>query len=123
MNNIKGPKFKYLLGPARDSTPQGIPIQKPSITQPTKCGRQNLKYPDCHEKSSDFFESGMGQRCARQQNISANQLAVTGRRPSRFFFLVLYDVWSHPTTGMQTKYSEGQMDHRKDGHWVPWAIK
>lgn len=94
MNNIKGHKFKYLLGPARDSTPQGIPIQKPSITQPTKCCRQNLKYPDFHEKSSDFFESGMGQRCARQQNISANQLAASGLQaedppgPSFLFYMM-----------------------------------
>lgn len=62
--------------------------------QPTKCCRQNLKYPDFHEKSSDFFESGMGQRCARQQNISANQLAASGLQaedppgPSFLFYMM-----------------------------------
>lgn len=83
MNKLKGPKFRYLLvpasgGPAGDSGPQEIPILDPFAAQPVKGFRQNFEYSDFHEKSFDFFEQSTGQRCAGQQNISANQLTASG---------------------------------------------
>lgn len=53
-------------------------MQDPFAAQPVKGFRQNFEYPDFHDKSLDFFEQSTGQRCAGQQNISANQLTASG---------------------------------------------